>query len=102
MKYLILAAVLAAVLFPSGEARSEEIGSDKVIHFAAGAVIAQSSYPAFKGIIKNEFAAKMCAFGAAFLVSLAKEVADGRRFDGKDLAAGTLGGASVYLFRIEW
>jgi len=102
MKYLVIATVLATLLFPSVEARSEPIGADKGIHFGAGAVIAQSTYPAFRKYFKNETAAQLCAFGTAFLVSLAKEVADGRRFDSKDLAAGTLGGGSVFLFRIEW
>ena len=102
MRYLVLAAILAILLFPFREARSEQIGPDKGFHFAAGAMIAQASYPAYHGILKNKVAAMMCSFGTAFLASLAKEVADGRRFDGKDLAAGTLGGGSVFLLRIEW
>ena len=65
-------------------------------------MVAQTSYPAFKVFVKNDPYARLCAFGAAFAISLAKEVADGKRFDTKDLAAGTLGGASVYLFQIEW
>ena len=78
------------------------MGRDKGIHFAAGAVIARTSYPAFKGLLKNEVAAQVCAFGATLLVSLAKKVSDGRRVGGEDLAARTFGGGRMFLVRIEW
>ncbi len=102
MRYFLWTAVLAAFLISAPPAGAEGVEQDKVLHFTAGALIAQTSYPAFNRLVKNDLYAKLCAFGAALAISLAKEVADGKRFDTKDLAAGTLGGASVYLFQIEW
>lgn len=71
---------------------------DKVMHFAAGAVVSSITFITVSEITENRNIAFWSSVGASVLVGLVKEFYDERKyggFDTRDLVATSMGGLTV-------
>lgn len=94
MKKLIIVLLIAA--YSVGNCQQP----DKVLHFVAGAAIADATFIAAYKITEDRNKSALIAFGTSIFAGLAKEVYDQISyggFDEKDWASTAMGGAAVSI-----
>lgn len=90
--------LLIIVLAFSYFAGSAQPAADKVLHFVAGAAVADASFIAAYKITEDRNKSALIALGSSVFAGLAKEVVDQISyggFDEKDLLSTAMGGAAI-------
>ncbi|MHB9155020.1 MAG: hypothetical protein ACYC5N_04915 [Endomicrobiales bacterium] len=105
---VLLALLLVVLLAPASFAGDifdglSSLDKDAYVHFSAGVLVSHVSYPLLRKYLHDKNKATWYSLALTFLLGVAKETADSSRtgFSGADLAAGTLGGFTLFVVTFD-